>query len=99
MVGNKSDISSKYRRVQYEQGVHFSRQHRCPFMEVSARRNEGIDTAFENLIKLWLSGACVSVPAHQRIVSLTNNLINTDSKKKNKKNNKQELYHHDCVIS
>jgi GTPase SAR1 family protein len=55
LVGNKSDLSTKYRRVTYEQGSYFAHQNRCTFMEVSARKNSGIQEAFDALIKLWLN--------------------------------------------
>lgn len=55
LVGNKSDLSNKYRRVTYEQGSYFAHQNRCTFSEVSARKNSGIQEAFDTLMKLWLN--------------------------------------------
>ena len=55
MVGNKCDLSNKYRKVYYEQASFFAHQNRCIFMEVSARKSSGIQESFENLIKLFIN--------------------------------------------
>ena len=55
LVGNKADLSGKYRRVTYEQASVFSHQNRISFMEVSARKNMSIDEAFDNLIKIYIN--------------------------------------------
>ena len=55
LIGNKSDLLNKFRRVTYEQGSYFAHQNRCTFAEVSARKNYGIQEAFDILVKLWLN--------------------------------------------
>ena len=55
MVGNKADLSGKYRRVTYEQASFFAHQNRISFMEVSARKNQAIHEAFDNLINVYIN--------------------------------------------
>lgn len=55
LVGNKADLAGKYRRVTYEQGSFFAHQNRISFMEVSARKNQAIHEAFDNLIKVYIN--------------------------------------------
>ena len=89
LVGNKCDLVSKYRRVTYEQGTHFAYQNRCSLMEVSARKNDGINEAFEQLIKLCISTTNQS-GLNRRVLSNHNikNYEFSDKKKKEK----------DCII-
>lgn len=93
LVGNKSDLASKYRRVTYEQGTHFSYQNRCSFMEVSARKNDGIVEAFEQLIKLCISTANPS--------GLTRRAFSNPHKNQNNKNyefSDKKKKEKDCII-
>ena len=54
IVGNKSDLPSKTRRVTYEQASYFAYQNQCSFMEVSARKNEKIEDAFMVILKQYV---------------------------------------------
>lgn len=91
LIGNKSDLSSKYRRVTYEQGSYFAHQNRCLFFETSARKNSGIQDAFETLIKLYMNN---------NTNYLKNNNISSKSFENVKLNKKSLLKknHKDCVI-
>ncbi len=62
IVGNKSDLPNKYRKVSYEQASFFAHQNRCTFMEVSARRYSGIQESFDNLIKLHINSTNKRIP-------------------------------------
>lgn len=55
LVGNKADLPGKCRRVTYEQGSYFAHQNRSLFAETSARKNAGIQEAFETLTKLYIN--------------------------------------------
>lgn len=55
LVGNKTDLSGKYRRVTYEQASFFAHQNRISFMEVSARKNLGITDCVNNILKIYIS--------------------------------------------
>lgn len=99
LVGNKSDLTNKYRRITYEQGIHFSHQNRCSFMEVSARKNEGIVEAFEQLIKLCISASSPSGLARRGL-----NISHKKNQSHNNYNNSNEFpvdkkkKDRDCVI-
>lgn len=90
LAGNKSDLSNKYRRVSYEQGSFFAHQNRCSFMEVSARKNSGIQEAFDNLMKLWLNANSFSLKRSLNLV--------TKFDDKNIKNTRKTNKNHDCII-
>ncbi|KAL0208216.1 hypothetical protein P9112_010803 [Eukaryota sp. TZLM1-RC] len=49
-VGNKIDKESQ-REVDTEQGKTFAREHNSLFVETSAREGEGVDQAFEELVR------------------------------------------------
>ena len=51
IVGNKSDLPGKMKRVSYEQASYFAHQQRCFFVEASARRNQHVKEAFEMVVK------------------------------------------------
>ena len=93
LLGNKSDLSSKYRRVTYEQGSYFAHQNRCTFMEVSARKNSGIQEAFDTLMKLWLNANNSSLKGNMNLVTKFEDK-NTLKSLKNTKNKENR----DCVI-
>lgn len=92
LVGNKSDLSNKYRRVTYEQGSYFAYQNRCTFAEVSARKNSGIQEAFDTLMKLWLN----SNSSGMKKIVLTKKFEENNTFKPFKNTNKKE--NRDCVI-
>lgn len=87
LVGNKSDLPSKCRRVTYEQGSYFAHQNRSLFIEASARKNSGIQEAFETLIKLYIGNS-----AKSNLKSFENNI------KLNKKSLLKRKEDKDCVI-
>ena len=49
LIGNKSD--SKDRKVSYENGLKYSKEINCPFLETSCKNNCNIKLSFEKLIK------------------------------------------------
>lgn len=93
LIGNKSDLPSKYRRVTYEQGSYFAHQNRCTFMEVSARKNSGIQEAFDTLMKLWLNANNYSFKRNMNLVPKFEDK-NTLKPHKNTKNKENR----DCLI-
>lgn len=94
LVGNKSDLSNKYRRVTYEQGSYFAHQNRCTFAEVSARKNSGIQEAFDTLMKLWLNSNSAGLKKNANV--LTKKFEDKNTFKPFKNTNKKE--NRDCVI-
>lgn len=49
LIGNKSD--SKERKVSFENGLKYSKEINCPFLETSCKNNNNIKLSFEKLIK------------------------------------------------
>lgn len=93
LIGNKADLSNKYRRVNYEQASFFAHQNKCLFMEVSARKNSGIQEAFETLIKLFISN-------NNKRLTTTMITRTEDKKSSNKKSSSMigKKDNRDCII-
>ncbi|PAA49646.1 hypothetical protein BOX15_Mlig022030g1 [Macrostomum lignano] len=49
LVGNKIDCTD--REVTRDEGLRFARRHHMLFIEASAKTNEGVKTAFEELVE------------------------------------------------
>jgi Ras-related protein Rab-18 len=49
IVGNKTDMPN--REVSREDGIRFAKKHRTLFLETSAKTNENVRTAFEEVVK------------------------------------------------
>jgi len=49
LIGNKND--SKERKVSFENGLKYSKEINCPFLETSCKNNNNIKLSFEKLIK------------------------------------------------
>jgi len=50
IVGNKSDLRPEQRQVQLADGQKLAQELGCGFVEASARFNENVSKAFENMI-------------------------------------------------
>ena len=95
LVGNKSDLATKYRRVTYEQSSVFAHQNRCSFMEVSARKNAGIQEAFETLIKSFLH---INPTIIKKNVALIQKIDDKNKLSKKNKSFTTKKESRDCII-
>lgn len=50
IVGNKID-DSNHRLIDRDQGIRFAKKHRALFLETSAKTNEGVKEAFEEVVR------------------------------------------------
>lgn len=50
IVGNKSDLKSEQRQVSLDEGKKLAEEFKCGFTEASARLNENVSKAFEQMI-------------------------------------------------
>jgi GTPase SAR1 family protein len=67
LVGNKVDLDSK-RKVTTAEGQALAKEMGVPFFEVSARKNVGVDEAFQCLAEKALAAALKSDPRPDGIV-------------------------------
>jgi Ras-related protein Rab-8A len=51
LLGNKSDVEANKRVVSSQQGIALANQHGIAFFETSAKKNTGVDEAFETMAK------------------------------------------------
>lgn len=50
IVGNKSDLKPEYRQVPADDGRQVAQEFKCGFTEASARLNNNVSRAFEDMI-------------------------------------------------
>jgi len=97
LVGNKADLSGKYRRVTYEQASFFAHQNRISFMEVSARKNLAVHEAFDNLVKVYINAGHLKRQSLSIMTKFDDKNIKNDNKmKKSSIITKKEG--RDCII-
>lgn len=56
IVGNKIDDSSN-REISRDEGIRFAKKHRTLFLETSAKTNEGVKDAFEEVVRKILESS------------------------------------------
>ncbi len=71
IVGNKSDLPGKLKRVSYEQASYFAHQQRCSFVESSARKNQHVKEAFEMVVK-QATDRHLQTPKPQEVIKKSN---------------------------
>src|SRR3990167_8689677 len=70
LVGNKSDIDYK-RKVSFQEGEKFAREHGMSFIEVSAKTGENVDNAFKLISNVLYS----TLDSNRKIIDFENRIV------------------------